>query len=208
MRRPEEQSDAGEPSEITGLLRRMQRGDQAAGEQAVQLVYGELHRIAARELRGERPGHLLQTTALIHEAFARLSGAQTLEIENRSHFFAIASQQMRRILVDYARASQSQRRGGGTVCVGLEGVQVGLNPRGIDLLALDEALDELQRIDARAAQVVELRFFGGYTDGEVVEALGVSFATVRRDWEFARSWLFDRIQGSPGAGTPRVQPPH
>jgi RNA polymerase sigma factor (TIGR02999 family) len=172
----------------------MQKGDQAAGDRAVSLVYDELHRIAARELRGERAGHLLQTTALIHEAYARLAGSSSLEIQNRSHFFAIASQQMRRILVDFARAGNAQRRGGGAVSVALEGVQIGLNPRGIDLLALDEALDELQQIDSRAAQVVELRFFGGYTDGEVVEALGVPFATVRRDWDFARSWLFDRIK--------------
>src|SRR5579875_2932995 len=105
--------------ELTGLLQRMQRGDHAAGEKAASLVYGELHRIASRELRGERPGHLLQTTALIHEAYARLIQAGSLEIQNRGHFFAVASQQMRRILVDYARARDSQRRGGGAVCVSL-----------------------------------------------------------------------------------------
>jgi RNA polymerase sigma factor (TIGR02999 family) len=191
----QEQSTPNSPSEITGLLKRMQGGDHAAGEKAVSLVYGELHRIAGQALRKERPGHLLQTTALIHEAYARLAGSEALEIQNRSHFFAIASLQMRRILVDYARAGQTERRGGGAVSVGLDGVQIGLNPRGIDLLALDEALQELQRVDPRAAQVVEMRFFGGYTDTEVGQALGVPFATVRRDWEFARSWLFDRIRG-------------
>ncbi len=181
------------PSNLTGLLKQMQQGDRDAGESAAALVYDELHRIASRELRHERPDHLLQTTALIHEAYVGLLGSKTLEIQNRIHFFALASQQMRRILVDYARIRNAQRRGGGTISVGLDGVQVGLNPRGIDLLSLDEALRELQRIDSRAAKVVELRYFGGYTDHEVVEALGASLATVRRDWEFARSWLFDRM---------------
>ena len=187
--------DSG-PAELTVLLKQMQRGDRDAGEQAVELVYRELHRIASRELRGERPGHLLQTTALIHEAYARLIGAQSLEIQNRSHFFAVASQQMRRILVDYARTRNARRRGGGAVDIGLDGLQVGAQFRGIDLLMLDEALNELQRLDARSAAVVELRFFGGYTDQEVVEVLGVSLATVRRDWEFARSWLFNRMRGA------------
>jgi RNA polymerase sigma factor (TIGR02999 family) len=189
---------SGDPGSaaLTVLLQQMQRGDRDAGEQAVELVYRELHRIASRELRGERPGHLLQTTALIHEAYARLVGGQSLEIQNRGHFFAVASQQMRRILVDYARSRNAQRRGGGAPNVGLDGLQVGAEFRGIDLLTLDEALKELQRLDARSASVVELRFFGGYTDQEVTEVLGVSLATVRRDWEFARSWLFDRMRGA------------
>jgi RNA polymerase sigma factor (TIGR02999 family) len=180
----------------------MQAGDQNAGEQAVGLVYGELHKIASRELRGERPDHLLQTTALIHEAFARLAGSQPLAIQSRGHFFAIASQQMRRILVDHARARNAQRRGSGAFNVELDGArQLGIAPRGIDLLLLDESLQELQLVDGRAAKVVELRFFGGYTDREVVEALGVSLATVRRDWEFARAWLFDRMNGDKGKGS-------
>jgi RNA polymerase sigma factor (TIGR02999 family) len=183
------------PEDLTLLLTQMQRGDHRAGEKAVALVYSELHRIASRELRGERPDHLLQTTALIHEAYTRLIGSEALEIQNRIHFFAVASQQMRRILIDYARARNAQRRGGGAVSLGLDEVQAGINPRSVDLLSLDEALRELERIDPRAANVVELRFFGGYTDQEVGEALGVSLATIRRDWEFARSWLFDRMKG-------------
>lgn len=171
-----------------------------AGEKAAGLVYGELHKIAAKALRSERADHLLQTTALIHEAYARLVGSESLEFQNRGHFFAIASQQMRRILVDYARARNAQRRGSGAINVELDNVQIGISPRGIDLLLLDESLHELQGIDPRAAQVVELRFFGGYTDKEVVEALGVPQATVRRDWEFARAWLFDRM--SSGSGKP------
>ncbi len=188
---------------LTGLLQRMHAGDRKASEKAVGLVYDELHRIAAKALRRERPDHLLQTTALIHEAYIHLVGGQPLEIESRGHFFAIASQQMRRILIDYARARSAQRRGSGSVNLGLEDAEIGFAPRGIDLLLLDEALEELQKIDMRAAKVVEMRFFGGYSDKEVVEALGASLATVRRDWDFARTWLFDRMKGS-GQRVPAV----
>jgi len=191
------QPGESQPENLTLLLTKMQRGDRDAAERAVAMVYGELHRIASRELRGERPNHLLQTTALIHEAYTRLIGSEGPEIQNRSHFFAVASQQMRRVLVDHARARNARRRGGGAVSVGLDEVQAGTGPRTIDLLLLDEALRALERIDPRASKVVELRFFGGYTDQEIGEALGVSFATVRRDWEFARSWLFDRMHGEP-----------
>jgi RNA polymerase sigma factor (TIGR02999 family) len=182
-----------EKSDLTLLLTQMQRGDPQAGEKAIALVYSELHRIASRELRGERPGHLLQTTALIHEAYTRLIGSQGLEIQNRVHFFAIASRQMRRVLVDYARTNHAQKRGGGASQVALDQVHAGIDPRAIDLVALDQSLHDLESVDPRAAQVVELRFFGGYTDQEIGGALGVSVPTVRRDWEFARSWLFDRM---------------
>jgi RNA polymerase sigma factor (TIGR02999 family) len=173
----------------------MRNGDSEAGDQAASLVYDELHRIAAREMRRENKGHTLQTTALVHEAYMRLAGAGSLEIQNRGHFFAVASQQMRRILIDYARSSNAQRRGGGAIQVDLDQLQIAIVPRSVDVLSLDEALRELERIDPRAAKIVELRYFGGYTDKEVVEALGVSIATVRRDWEFARSWLFKQMQG-------------
>ena len=176
----------------------MQLGDRDAGDQAVALVYNELHRIAANHLRKEAPGHTLVATALIHEAYVRLAGGASFEIQNRGHFFAIASQQMRRILVDHARGKNAQRRGSGAIQVGLDQAQsAGSDPPPIDLLLLDESLRELERVEPRAAKVVELRYFGGYTDKEVVEALGVSLATVRRDWEFARCWLFDRMQGEP-----------
>ena len=189
-------SDQTGTANLTGLLQRMQAGDQKASEKAVGLVYDELHKIAAKAIGRERPDHLLQTTALIHEAYLHLIGAQTLEIQSRGHFFAIASQQMRRILIDHARARGAQRRGSGGVNLELEGLQIGSAPKGIDLLVLDESLEELQKIDPRAAQVVEMRFFCGYRDQEVVEALGVSLATVRRDWDFARAWLFDRMRGA------------
>ncbi len=184
-----------ESSNVTLLLNRMRNGDSKAGDQAASLVYDELHRIAAREMRRENKGHTLQTTALVHEAYLRLAGAESLEIQNRGHFFAVASQQMRRILVDYARSSNTQRRGGGATKVDLDQLQISVAPRSVDVLSLDDALRELERVDLRAAKVVELRYFGGYTDKEVVEALGVSIATVRRDWEFAKSWLFSQMQG-------------
>jgi RNA polymerase sigma factor (TIGR02999 family) len=173
----------------------MRHGDRQAGDEAVEMVYSELHKIAAGQLRRERPGHTLQTTALVHEAYLRLVGGESLEIQNRGHFFAVASKQMRRILVDHARASHAQRRGGGAARVDLDEVQLGTGTQSIDVLELDEALGELERVEPRAARVVELRYFGGYTDKEVVEALGVALATVRRDWEYARSWLFDRMRG-------------
>jgi RNA polymerase sigma factor (TIGR02999 family) len=183
----------------------MQKGDRAAGDEAASRIYGELHRIASREMRRERPGHTLQTTALVHEAYMRLSAAGSLEIESRGHFFAVASRQMRRILVDHARSAGAQRRGGGAIQIELDDAQAGTEDRGLDLLLLDESLAKLERIDPRAAKVVELRYFGGHTDKEVVEALGVSLATVRRDWEFARSWLFRRMQG-PGGRKPPTAP--
>lgn len=185
----------GEPSNVTLLLNRMRKGDPEAGDEVASLVYDELHRIAAREMRRENKGHTLQTTALVHEAYLRLTGSGSLEIQNRGHFFAVASQQMRRILVDHARSNSTQRRGGGAVKVGLDDLQLASATRSVDVVSLDEALRELERLDPRAAKVVELRYFGGYTDKEVVEALGVSITTVRRDWEFAKSWLFNHMQG-------------
>jgi RNA polymerase sigma factor (TIGR02999 family) len=188
-----------EMPDLTVLLNRMRQGDRSAGEQALAEVYGELHRIASREMRREGPGHALQTTALVHEAYLRFLNAGSLRIENRGHFFAVASQQMRRVLVDHARSNKARKRDGGAQ-VELDKIQLAAQGRGVDLLLLDEALQELEQIQPRAAQVVELRFFGGYTDKEVVEALGVSLATVRRDWEYARSWLFQRMRGQEGTG--------
>ena len=184
-----------DPSNVTALLNRMRSGDRKAGDEVAGLVYEELHRIASREMRHEREGHTLQTTALVHEAYMRLAGAESLEIQNRGHFFAVASQQMRRILVDHARSSGAQRRGGAAIRVDLDKLQIAAAERSIDVILLDESLRELERLEPRAAKVVELRYFGGYTDKEVVEALGVSLATVRREWEFARSWLFDKMRG-------------
>lgn len=189
-----EQRAPSEAPDLTSLLNRMRQGDQKAGNEAIALVYGELHRIASREMRHEREGHLLQTTALVNEAYLRLLGSRSVEIQDRAHFFALASKQMRRILIDHARSENAQRRGGQAVRLDLDRVALPSASQSVDLLLLNEALEELERIDPRAAQVVELRYFGGYTDHEVVEALGASLSTVRRDWEFARSWLFDRMR--------------
>lgn len=181
--------------DLTILLNRMREGDRNAGNQAAALVYRELHRIASREMRRERAGHILQTTALVNEAYLRLAGpSQSLQIQDRAHFFALAAKQMRRILVDHARSSRAQRHGGSALRVDLDRVTLGTGEANIDVLLLNECMEELERLDPRAAQVVELRYFGGYSDKEVVEALGVSLATIRRDWEFARSWLFDRMR--------------
>jgi RNA polymerase sigma-70 factor, ECF subfamily len=198
-------ASADPESNLTLMLNRMQEGDRQAGEQVVERVYDELHRIASREMRRERPGNTLQTTALIHEAYLRMAGARSLEIHNRSHFFAVASQQMRRILVDHARAAGSQKRGGGAVNLDLESVRVGAEDPDAQLVRLDDALKDLERLDPRPAKVVELKYFGGYSDREVAETLELSVAMVRRDWEFARSWLFEQMTGPP---RPAHHPPH
>lgn len=182
------------PSQLTLLLNRMQQGDQDAAEQAASLVYAELHRIASRQMKRERPDHVLQTTALVHEAYLRLAGGKACEVESRGHFFAVASQQMRRILVDFARKDNAQKRGSGEIKEDLDSIRVGVEGRSVDLLALDESLRELERLEPRAARVVEMRYFGGHTDREMAEALGVSAITVRRDWDYARSWLFSRMR--------------
>ena len=185
---------ASPPTQLTLLLNRMQRGDQDAAAQAAELVYAELHRIASRQMKRERPDHVLQTTALVHEAYLRLAGGKACEVENRAHFFAVASQQMRRILVDFARTAHAQKRGSGAIVENLDSIRVGVDGRSVDLRALDESLRELERLEPRAARVVEMRYFGGHTDREMAEALGVSPITVRRDWEYARSWLFSRMR--------------
>jgi RNA polymerase sigma factor (TIGR02999 family) len=180
--------------ELTVLLNRLCEGDRNAGEQAVSLVYEELHRLAGREMRREQAGHTLQTTALIHEAYLKLTGSGSLHVQSRAHFFAIASQQMRRILVDHARASGAQKRGAGAVHLDADSLPVLAEERGPELLALDDALSALESLDPQAARVVELRYFGGHSDSEVAEALDVSVAKVRRDWEFARTWLYDQMK--------------
>jgi RNA polymerase sigma factor (TIGR02999 family) len=184
----------GQRAGLTLLLNRMQRGDRAAAERATELVYTELHRIASRQMKGERPGHLLQTTALVHEAYLRLVGGKPSEVESRGHFYAIACQQMRRVLVDFARRSNAAKRGSGEAGQSLDSIRLGVEGRSAGLLDLDESLRELEGLDARAARVVEMRYFGGHTDREIAEALGVSPITVRRDWEYAKAWLYSRLK--------------
>jgi RNA polymerase sigma factor (TIGR02999 family) len=180
--------------ELTALLARIRQGDRSALEELVTSLYPELRRRAAHYLRHERRGHTLQPTAQVNEAYLRLFHAEGLEWHDRAHFLAAMAQQMRRILVDYARARNAQKRPGAQVRVELEDVA---NPDGsqpIDLLAIDEALTCLAAIDPRASRVVELRFFGGLVEAETAEALGVSTASVKRDWLFARAWLLKRLE--------------
>ena len=193
----------GQP-QLTLLLNRMRKGDREAAGRAAEAVYAELHRIASRQMKRERPGHTLQTTALVHEAYLRLVGAQSLEIQNRGHFFAVASRQMRRVLVDSARRANSQKRGAGVDVEDLSSIQLGTEQPGVDLLLLDRSLHELELLEPRAARVVEMRYFGGYTDQEIAETLGVSVPTVRRDWEYARSWLFGRMHPAKNADAARI----
>ena len=159
------------------------------------MVYPELRRIATRFLHNERDHHTLEPTALVNELSVRLLGSQPLTFQDRAHFFAVAAQTMRRILIDYARARTAEKRGGRQERVSLTAVE-GWNPveRSEDILVLDEALTKLEKADSRAARVVELRFFGGLEEAEVAEVLGVSIITVKRDWKVARAWLIGRLK--------------
>ncbi len=181
--------------QITHLLLAWGQGDQAALETLMPLVYGELRKVAARHLRGQREGHTLQTTALVNEAYLRLIDASQVQWQNRAHFFAVAAHFMRRILVDFARTRNYQKRGGGAQAVELDEAMILAPERCADLLALDEALTRLQALNERQAQVVELRYFGGLSEEETAEALKVSVRTVRRDWNFARVWLHRELTG-------------
>ena len=183
---------------VTQLLRAWGDGDPAAFEQLVPLVYDELHRLARRYMAHERPGHTLQTTALVNEAYLRLVDSEQASWHNRTQFFAICAQVMRRILVDWARSRQALKRGGEDRPLELEeALAVGDEP-GQDLVALDDALKELAALDPRKSRVVELRFFGGLSVEESAEVLKVSVDTVMRDWKFAKTWLRRELsRGSP-----------
>lgn len=181
-----------EPEDVTALLVAWGRGDAAALERALPLVYDDLRRIARQRLRRERADHTLSATALVHEAYVRLLGQRAAEWRSRTHFFALSSQLMRRILVDHARR-RAARGGAGRLSLTCDAALGAEHPRDVDLLALDAALDELARHDARAARLVELRFFGGLSNDEAAQALNVSRATAERDWAFARAWLHARL---------------
>lgn len=183
---------SGSP-EVTQLLLAWSEGDQTAFDRLVPLVYAELHRLAKRYMRDERPEHTLQATALIHEAYVRLIDAKRVRWEGRGHFFGVAARLMRQILVDFARERGYQKRGGAVRPVSLDEALVVSGNQDDGLVALDEALSALAEIDVRKSQVVELRFFGGLSIEESAEALKVSPETVRRDWRLAKSWLFQRL---------------
>ena len=176
------------PQEITRLLVAWGDGDELALADLTPLVYDELHRLAHHYMSGESPGHTLQTTALVNEAYIRLIDWKNVRWQNRAHFFGVSAQLMRRILVDFARTHSSKKRGGDVRSVALDEAAL-VGAQGADLVALDEALKSLAELDARQSRVVELRFFGGLTNDEVAEVLKVSEATVRRDWSLARAWL-------------------
>ena len=183
------------PQNITQLLAEWRDGDPSALDELYPLVYDELHRLARRYMSRERKGHTLQTTALINEAYVRLVG-QKVNWANRSHFFAISAQIMRRILIDHARRHAYAKRGGGAQQVSLEEAAAITPDQSAELLRLDEALKSLAEMDPRRSQVVELRYFGGLNNEEIAGVLNVSENTVTRDWNMARAWLYQQLTGS------------
>ena len=187
---------------VTGLLRAWGRGDLQARDDLVPLIYRELRRRASAYLRRERRDHTLQPTALVHEALLRLIGHEPVAWRSRAHFFGIFANLMRRILVDHAREHQAAKRPGAAIRVALDDQVGSLPPADCELLALDLALDELARRDARQAQIVELRYFGGLSEQEVAAALSLSRATVTREWQSARTWLYRRMTVGAAFGAP------
>ncbi|HEY3043676.1 MAG TPA: sigma-70 family RNA polymerase sigma factor [Vicinamibacterales bacterium] len=183
-------------SEVTQLLARWSVGDRAALDRLVPAVYGELRRMAARYLRKERPQHTLQPTALVHEAFVKLVDQRDVRWQNRAHFFGVAAQLMRRILVDHARERDAEKRGGGAACVPLSDSLAIAPSDHIDILAVDDALNRLGEIDPDQVRIVELRFFGGLTIEETAEVLGWSPGSVKREWRVAKAWLQREISGT------------
>ena len=184
------------PQRVTQLLADWSHGDDAALGELTPLVYEELRRLAHHQMGGQRPEHTLQTTALVNEAYLRLADQTRPNFTKRSHFFAVAAQAMRQILVNYAKASQSQKRGGGALKVDLDAVALISPEQTTEILDLNEALERLAMLDSRKAQVVELKYFGGLNYDEMAEVLKISRVTVRRDWEFAKVWLYTELHGA------------
>jgi RNA polymerase sigma factor (TIGR02999 family) len=183
------------PHEVTHLLRQARGGDRQALDRLLPLVYDELRALAHRQRARHRPYETLNTTALVHEAYARLTDRPELDAEDRAHFFGLAARAMRDVLVDYARARRAAKRGGDRPTLPLD-LADDLPDRQLDeILGVDEALRRLERLDARAGRVVELRYFGGFSIPETADLLGVSEATVRRDWTAARAWLYNALTG-------------
>lgn len=181
------------PSEVSLLLQGWRNGDRKALDALLPLVYQELRRLARFQLQKERPDHILQSAALVHEAYLRLIGLNTPQWESRTHFFAIAAQLMREILVDYARRHKAAKRGGGTYTLSIDSAAMLSRQKDVDVISLDEALHELAKIDPRQSRVVELRFFTGLSLEEISEVLEIAPATVQRDWTAARAWLHREV---------------
>jgi len=180
------------PGDVTRLLQAWRSGDEGALESLMPLIYGQLREMARRHLARERRGHTLQPTAIVHEAYLRLSREEAKNWQSRSHFFAVAGTAMRRILVDYARRRSSKKRGGDASAYQIESIA---EPKAVDLIAVDDALQKLAQLDPERARVVELRFFAGLTEEETAAALDVSVATARRRWMGARTWLHRELAG-------------
>ena len=183
-----------EPKDVSAILSAWGNGDQGAGNELIEIVYQELRRLAAYYLQNEAGGHTLQATALVHELYLKLFSAEPVQLHDREHFLAIAARQLRHIVVDYARSKHAQKRGGLQGKISLDDASALAIPTDSRVLDLDESLQRLEKLDPRASQVVELRFFGGLTDGEVAKTLNISPATVKRDWDFARSWLLSQME--------------
>jgi RNA polymerase sigma-70 factor, ECF subfamily len=181
------------PQEVTNLLGQWSHGDDAALAELTPLVYDELRRIAHRHMGGQRPDHTLQTTALVNEAYLRLADQTNPNWQSRAHFFAVAARAMRQIVVDYARSQQSQKRGGGLLRIELDEAAIVSPAESKEIVDLHEALERLATLDSRKAQVVELKFFGGLSYDEIAEVLKIARMTVRRDWEFAKLWLYTEL---------------
>ena len=180
-------------ADVTRLLADWREGDQRALEQLAPLVYDELRRLAGRYLRRERINHTLQSTALVHEAYLRLIDQSRVQWQNRAHFFGVAAQMIRRILVDHARGHQAAKRGSGVARLSLDEALDASAPRDLDLVALDDALETLARLDPQQSRIIELRYFAGLSIEETAEVIGVSPATVKREWASARAWLFREL---------------
>lgn len=185
-----------ESNEITTLLAAWRQGDEAALGQLIPIVYQELRRLASHHMRREQEGHTLQTTALVHEAYLRLSGEQSRDWQDRAHFFGVAAHIMRNLLVDRARASRRVKRGGNAQHVTLDETATLATPDPEMLLVIDEALTRLAQFDERASRVVELRYFGGLSVAEAAVVMGVSEKTIKRDWSLARTWLQAELRGA------------
>jgi RNA polymerase sigma factor (TIGR02999 family) len=181
------------PGEVTRLLQDWRTGDAKAVDALVPQLYKELRRLAHFQLQKERPNHTLQSTALVHEAYARLVGQSEMQFESRTHFLAIAAQLMRQILVDYARRRRAEKRGGGAFLLNVDDAQAQPTGKDVDVVALDDALQALAKIDERQSRVVELRFFAGMSLEETAQALEVGTATVQRDWTMAKAWLYREL---------------
>ncbi len=189
---------AGASPDVTQLLLNWSKGDQAALEELMPLVYGELRRLASAYLRRERPNHTLQSTALVHEAFMRLVNQQDVHWQSRTHFFAIAAQMIRRILVDHARSQRAEKRGSGAVKLELDAALAIPMKTDVDLVLLNDALDRLAEMDPRQSRLVELRFFAGLSIEETAQVMQLSPATIKREWNAARAWLFREINRNTG----------